>query len=242
MQNETFYPLFEPLEWDSDLFGYRVARVVLEREPSDSEIEQLQGLAAEKRMRLVYLSWPCVTSRLQARKGLSYIGTKVEFERNLQGCDYPKIPDVSICRNLTEPIRNLALESGKFSRFHSDSNFTNGEFRLLYDRWIENAFYPSGSSSCLVYGSPDDPDGLITLERPPETGRSLRIGLLAIHRRARRGGFGRRLVQAAMAVAASESRLRMLVATQGENGVAMSFYAKVGFHPVTTTAIAHMWI
>lgn len=233
---------FERLSWDSALFGYGVVRIHFQTRPDIKDISTIRESFRNTGCRLAYLDWLGNNPFPEPQTvGLSYCGTKVEFGQDILRSETALDSGITLASKETDAIRDLAAESGRHSRFFRDPEFRNGEYRLLYNRWIGNAFSPSSRSSCFVIGPATEPAGLITIEEEvAETG--MRIGLLAVHPRARRSGVGTRLVAFACAFAALKGASRLSVATQGDNTPAMALYRKSGFRPVSATTIAHLWI
>ena len=233
---------FEPLSWDSALFGYSVVRVRFQSCPSAKDVCVVRDSAKNAGCRLVYLVWPGNNPFSEPQSvGLSHCGVKAEFLQNVGSDTRILFPESVVrCDKVNPAIRSLALESGRHSRFFLDRGFRNNEFSALYERWIDKAFAPDGDR-CFAFGRENDPDGILTLEREGE-GRTLRIGLHSVHERARRTGVGSALVAVAIATASAEGAIRLAVATQSENLPACLFYEKNGFTLLSETTIAHLWI
>ena len=236
------HPIIEHLAWDSALFGYAVSRVRFQILPSAKDICGVRDAAKNAGCRLVYLVWPGNNPISDPKSvGLSHCGVKAEFSQKVGSDTGILFPEPVVrCDKVNSAIRSLALESGRHSRFFLDGGFRNNEFSALYERWIDKAFSPDGDR-CFAFGREDDPDGILTLEREGD-GRTLRIGLLSVHERARRTGVGSALVAAAIATASAEGVAQLDVATQSENLPACRFYGKNRFTLQSEMTIAHLWI
>ena len=231
----------EPLPFDTELFGYRVGRVRLDGPPPPAVAAALRTAAADGGFRLLYLFWDGDSRPAGESPGLVPVGGKREFSAD--ATDPPPTPAPAVrCTTETAPLRELAAESGRHSRFFLDPGFRHGEFRRLYDRWLRTCFDGTGRAECFAAGDPVDPDGFVTLERNAAEPGALRIGLLAVHPRARRRGVGTGLVAFARRTAADNGFGRLLVATQTGNAAATAFYLRSGFRPVSTVSVAHLWI
>lgn len=231
----------ELLPFDTDIFGYRVGRICLDEPPVPVVAAELRTAAVGAGFRLLYLFWPGETRPSDGFPGLFPAGGKREFTMDVG--NPPSAPaTLARCTAETAPLRELAAESGRCSRFFRDPGFSHGEFGLLYDRWLRNCFDGTGRANCFVAGDPDDPDGFVTLDRNATESDALRIGLLAVHPRARRRGVGSRLVAFARRAAADSGYNRLLVATQSGNAAATALYLRSGFQPISTVSVAHLWI
>ncbi|MBQ7251569.1 MAG: GNAT family N-acetyltransferase [Kiritimatiellae bacterium] len=235
--------LIDLLPWDSVAFGYPVGRVAWDHSPTSETVTALSVEARRKRLRLVYCSWPGKPDeKSKASKWFSYVGGHQCYairRRNFLSTK-TEAKGISICLHPTAALRQLALASGRFSRFALDPNFQCNEFRTLYHRWLQRAFGKGREGICCVAGSANDPDGFLTLETANDMRHPV-IGLLAVHERCRRTGTGSRLLDFARILSFHAGAAELMVKTQLDNKGGMAFYERNGFVPVSVQSVAHFW-
>ena len=230
------------LEWDSRLFGYPVGWAAF---PAGTdlvaEVRAALQAARPAGLRLLYLSMPPVAEALRqtlADLGATPVGCKVEFAKPVPAAPPPGSGNgLCWCRESSAALEDLALRSGRYSRFRLDAGFQNREFERLYREWLAAALRGDGGRRALVAGSPDAPRGLITLE----PGTDVRIGLLAVAAGERGRGLGRHLVAEAERFCFQSQAAGLQVATQAANAGACRFYEACGFRRIAETEFFHAW-
>jgi dTDP-4-amino-4,6-dideoxy-D-galactose acyltransferase len=195
----------EPLEWDSNLFGFRVARLTATSDDG-SRVSAALERARRDGVRLVYLFDPTCgefpTSMLAPFSG-RLVDRRVNYERALGDNEQrdARIPVEGI--NIEEynrstadsELRALAVTAGEYSRFRVDPGIPRVAFETLYETWIERSVRREIADSVLVASGPESPcAGLLTVRRREQTGV---IGLVAVAAEVRGRGIGRRLMSAA---------------------------------------------
>ena len=140
--------------------------------------------------------------------------------------------------DISDTLLELALECGKYSRFHLDSNFPNKCFEILYKKWIENSLNKKIASNILTYNEDTKPIGLLSYRN--EDNKST-LGLFSVLKDAQNQGIGQRLFQF-YENSLSNSIEILEVITQGVNKKACSFYEKNGYLLTSTSYIYHLWI
>ena len=118
--------------------------------------------------------------------------------------------------------------------------FRRNEFQTLYRHWLENSFDNAQRATCCISGTPDDPDGFLTLETAGDNG-SIAIGLFAVHERCRRTGIGTRLLNFARLLSLEAGATALMVKTQVANEAGKAFYERNGFEKAGTQSVAHFW-
>jgi len=222
-----------PLEWDSDFFGYKVARLDL------GNSTELPPLPASD-FKLIYIF------NRQEIKGMEskLVDKKAYFQTTL--LDLEEVPNQSILieafdrrKHSSEELVALTLESGIFSRFFVDPNFKDGEYEKLYRRWIENSVDKKSALEVFVAVERGHILGFITVG---EKGTALAdIGLLAVSPQARGKKIAKTLVQHVKSYALKKGFKRMQVVTQLDNQPATRLYEATGFELNELTYIYHIW-
>ena len=126
------------LEWDSNFFGYNVGKIVI----SDPKyFNKLEFQSEIENYNLIY-----VYSKHEVNiNGFKLVDEKVTFSQNLSnlkniGNEFDKeIRIFNENQDQLNDLKELAIESGVYSRFNIDKNFSNNEFQKLYNEWILNS-------------------------------------------------------------------------------------------------------
>lgn len=230
------YPDFELLAWDSEFFGFPVARIRDALEP-ERVSETLRELRA-RGTRLAY--W--MPERPANVGGATPAGGRVTFARELAPAA-PAAPRarVELYRGSAQDpeLMRLAVTAGRLSRFAIDPGFPSGSAEKMYRVWIQRSVRGEIADAVLVARADSGAlTGLVTLAGDGQTGE---IGLLAVDARAQRAGVGRALVEAALARWLSMGRRRAQVVTQAENA-ACRLYEACGFNRAREQTVFHFWL
>ncbi|MBD1427745.1 GNAT family N-acetyltransferase [Sphingobacterium arenae] len=223
-----------PLDWDSEFFGYRVAKLEA-KEPIDF------SSSFDPFFRLVYVfsQRPIneLESKLMDKKACFHMET-INVNKNI----------INQCL-LIEPfdernhsynrLKNLTLESGVFSRFFVDKNFANDEYSKLYTKWIENSVNKTSAIEVFVALEDNELLGFITLTK--KTQDLADIGLLAVSPGARGRKVASSLIEHVKDYAVNIGFRQMQVVTQLDNSPAVKLYESVGFELKELTYIYHIW-
>lgn len=234
-------PDFQLLPWDSNFFGYKVARI---SKPL-SEIEDLNNTlkSLPKDITLCYLSSPKViedTSDQIDGFDLKYVDEKLTFIKELE----PKYLQVSTHIHSysadypDSKLLDLAIQSGIHSRFHVDIRIGRDKFEKLYRRWMINSVSREIAEEVLVYKVEEEIAGMITLGEKNERSD---IGIIAVDTQYRGKGVGKELMHAAENWSLAKGRKVMQVLTQGANKTACNFYKRQGYGIGKVEHFYHIW-
>jgi dTDP-4-amino-4,6-dideoxy-D-galactose acyltransferase len=176
---------YKILDWDSRFFGYKIASVHTSELKPDKLSRILNDLKKES-CKLVYCfvdPLDVVTNDSILKLSGMLADEKVTF--SIHGFDENKSLTSGHIRPyaLTYPsvrIKDLALQSGIFSRFKVDPGFCNNEYENLYTEWIVKSVDKSFADEILVYYDDNEEKGFISLSTKNSIGS---IGLLAVDER-----------------------------------------------------------
>ena len=231
------------LDFDTQLFGYPVARI----DARDFSVASLRQTIAELKAEDVRLAYLAVVpedpgNTIAVNCGGQKVDSKAVYEKEISGggalVESPRI--VSYPGGVSsEPLLSLAYQSGTYSRFRTDPHFTGGEFEKLYALWIEKSVKREIADEVLIYTSNKTPVGLMTysLEKDKST-----IGLFSIDEKFRGQSIGRDLILHGIAAIGRSGAKRVSVATQLDNSAACNFYSKHGFVLKTVHNVYHFWL
>lgn len=229
------------LDWDSQFFGYPVARIVFDHNGirlAEEAFREIRG----SNYRLVYLYAPSDDDELNRAitgKGGRLFDNKVLFVKQPEphsqfinhireyGCEKPD-----------DKLIELSLEAGLFSRFRLDCNFVNGEFERLYTRWITDSVSGLIAFKVIVAVSGNDVIGVTTIG---QKNGCADIGLVAVDGNHTGKGIGYDMIRFADDVAYAMKYDRITVITQIQNTAACRLYKKCNFVPENVTNVYHYW-
>lgn len=235
--------LIEMLPWDSDCFGFKVAR--WRGLPDAASLKAgLPGIQAEG-VRLLYIQIPGGNPDPRAwlsSAGARWVDRRTRYARDLEPARAPAVPGPVWSFPAQDPtveLRELAKASGAHSRFKVDAEMPAGCFERLYETWIRRSTLREIADEVLVRGTEDQVRGLVTVKLDMGTAR---IGLIAVDADARGKGHGTELIRAAEAWAARQGASRMEVVTQGANREACALYERCGYRIEQAEDVYHLWI
>lgn len=133
----------------------------------------------------------------------------------------------------------LAYESGKYSRFSLDENFTELQFEQLYETWLSNSITGKIADVIYFYLKEKQIIGFVTISlKGKEYGQ---IGLISVLKDYQGEGIGRRLLEKAENYTLENNRKFLMIPTQKHNIGACAFYEKLGYLVYKETMIEHLW-
>lgn len=227
-----------PLEWDSNFFGLKVGRVdITSSEQSINLVFQKQILKDQYDLIYIFgnhgISFNDVDAKLIDKKVVFSIKELPEFEYNKSVMAWP------VEYGLSDELLELALESGKYSRFKMDYKMPSGSYERLYTRWIEQSVCHSIATDVFCYMIDNKPCGLVTIDIKNGIGN---VGLVAIHANYQHQGIGTSLLRHVIRFAHEKQCMKLSVATQMNNNAACHLYKKCGMEIESITNIWHWWM
>ncbi|HIF99313.1 MAG TPA: GNAT family N-acetyltransferase [Myxococcales bacterium] len=234
---------FSLLEWDSNFFERRIARVA-ESEFSARSVQRLLGGARDEAIECLYLLVDARDSgKVQAAEeaGFRLVDVRVTREREAPGEEDRNLPaNIDLGRAEDIPhLRAIAKKSHTDSRFYQDPEFPTQRCDALYEIWIENAC--NGSSAGVVVARPKSRAvGYVTCEiQEPGLGG---LGLVAVAADEAGRGYGGGMIKGAMGWLADKGCTRIRVVTQARNINATRLYETNGFRTISVENSYHLWL
>jgi dTDP-4-amino-4,6-dideoxy-D-galactose acyltransferase len=232
------------LKWDSGFFGYKIVRI----NPVNLGLLSLNETISELRQNRIKLAYCFVNpDDKSSNDSLTNVNgiladEKVTFTfRIMEGFSFQQSANI-IPYDLnyaSEKLKSLTLQSGAYSRFKIDPNFSDNEYEKLYLEWIEKSVEKLLSDEILVYIEDNEIHGFITLALRNGTGS---IGLIAVDETQRGKSIGRQLINAALIYFKKKEISNVEVVTQKANHGACKFYESCGFEVKNIVNIYHLWI
>ncbi len=242
---------FSILPWDTDFFGFRVARI--DPGPLDERAlrQVLAALAADK-VKLAYRIHDAGDHASEAAAEacggfpadlrLTYVAD-VLLPGGREA--WPVVPARGEHGETgLQAFQDLAVAAGGHSRFHADPSFPRDRFLALYREWMRKSFTGEMADAVLVAeagpGSRGNhAAGVITVSARAGVGN---IGLLAVQAGLRGSGIGTALIRAAAEWFLERGCLHAEVVTQGANLDACRLYQANGYRVAKREQVRHFWL
>lgn len=218
------------LEWDSDFFAMRIARLRAGT-LTTAEAQAARAWCTEHTIDCAYYlaeASDAGSARAAASVGFRYVDTRLTLEAARPN---PAPHNADTLIRLFQPgdlaaLQAIACVSHTDTRFYFDGRFPRERCDALYATWIAR---DAARGSLFVAEREGLTAGYITTLCEGECGE---IGLLGVAEVAQGGGLGRALIAAALAHFAQQGMQRVQVVTQGRNLRAQRAYLRAGFQPV----------
>ncbi|MFZ6028798.1 MAG: GNAT family N-acetyltransferase [Chloroflexota bacterium] len=234
------------LPWDTDFFGFRVARVC-ENTLTAQTLQQAGEFCRRNEIRCLYflagIEDPTTTGLAEAH-GFHYADIRVTFEHKLpfKGHTFEHTDGVALrpAKPVDIPtLVEIARDSYVASRFYYDPNFSRLASGHLYETWIKVSC--EGYAQTVWVAEVDgEAVGYITCH-VDETPRRGRIGLVGVGSKAQGRGIGKLLVQRGLAWFSEQGLPLATVVTQGRNIQAQRLYQRCGFVTQALQLWYHKW-
>lgn len=234
----------ELLDFDTNLFGYGVARCSL---PVKDErvLLSFKNLCKTLAIRLVYYvtSPNSESSIFLESSGFKCVDEKTYYQKYLtNNCNQDEFDNIELYlgKTLNNELLELFLASGEFSRFRLDSNFQGNEYYKLYKIWGEKSLTGEIATDIIVYKDKELKRvlGLLTFNIQND---HCTVGLIAVNRLYRNRRIGRKLMLFMENHLSKLGINKIIVPTQGHNEKACRFYEGLGYFKEKVEKIYHIW-
>ena len=232
------------MPWDSDFFGFPVARFDCNQVDIIS-INKATAECLEIGIKLIYV--------FVQFGDTESISTLQSIDSQLVDCKvtYAMILNSTVAQiesnnhiisidRISDKLESLVLQSGEFSRFRLDTKLPLYSFERMYHLWLTKSLNRLIANEVLVFQDSYGVEiGLLTLG---EKNARADIGLLAVDMLHRGKKIGQQLIREAQRIAVNDGYEEMQVVTQSDNLLACKFYEKCGFKRVHQEYIYHLWL
>lgn len=243
MSNQS--TLFQILDWDSNFFGYKIAKANASNLKRD-ELKNLLSRLSHLNVRLVYwfVNPKDEASNRTAKYNNGFLADdRITYKISLSNYHPEKVDYQHLKSYLHKPLNtkllSLALQSGFYSRYKQDKKFVHNEFTKLYTKWLERSLNGEIAKEVIVYIDNEIEKGLVTLGVKDNYGS---IGLLAVDKNFRGRSIGKQLINATLVRFKKLGYRDVKVTTQKKNKIACKFYEKLGFVEENVQNVYHFWL
>jgi dTDP-4-amino-4,6-dideoxy-D-galactose acyltransferase len=235
--------LCDYLDWDSEFFGQRIARVAPTRLNAEMMRDVLRWCEENSIDCLYFLADAAdkQSAVLAADNGFHFMDVRVTYERPLVGEKgwREKAAEVRLSVPEDVPILSSIARIGhRDSRFYFDPGFSESACDALYGTWIEKSCR-GYADAVLVAEFEGRPAGYISLHL--KDGNKGQIGLVGVSADARGHGLGKKLINESLRWFVERGVANVTVVTQGRNLAAQRIYQKSGFLLTSVEVWYHRW-
>jgi GNAT superfamily N-acetyltransferase len=236
----------ELLEWDSEHFGFPIARVLADT-LTESSVPEIDAWCLDRGIRCLYfVATPddSETSRLAAAHGFQVVDVRIITRRSYEGLlDLDPGPEEVKLREATdsdlEYARRLAARAHHSSRFYFDGRFPKDRCDALYEAWVERSVRDP-ERRVLIPVVDGEPVGFYLLA-PIWPGAEGHGELVAIDERHRGKGYARAMYFRAYRYCAELGVRKQRGVYSHRNLTAIRLHEKIGFLIDEVEVWHHKW-
>lgn len=231
------------LSWDSDFFGFPVAKII-PKKLNFKGLETILRALKKSNVSLVYWASDSADKKSQeAAKSLGgfLTGEKITYTLNLK--TLPSISPSLTVRiekyNEKKPnndLLDLIVKGGVYSRFYVDPKISKKQYEELHKLWITNSVK---DNDIFVIKEEEKIICFISLNEKNNRGN---VDFIVIDPAYRRKGLGTALMNHAHNWFASNNYKLVQAETQKENVNACNMYEKLGYKKEKTEKNYHFWL
>lgn len=241
----------EYLSWDSEFFGYRIARVMGHR-LSFTQMANIEHWCAQNEIECLYLladSDHGETTLLAERNAFHLVDLRMTLAIEnsalaslpLTGAVSSRGIQIRAARLSDVPsLETIARTAHEDSRFYHDQHFSKDKCSDLYATWIRRSC--QGLAEQVFIAEHDDQVvGYITCTHVVGENPHGAIGLVGVAAAERGMGIGQVLVNRSLRWFVEHDCQAVEVVTQGRNVVAQRMYQRCGFMSQSMRLWYHRW-
>jgi len=238
------------LDFDTGLFGFKVARFAGER-ISSAVAENIVKECKRRNIKCCFAELDINDfASLNAAAGGGFVisDIRMTFEKDL--CDFrPKdkktLRGYAIDNTVTNSdlpyLEALAEELSLTSRFKFDRNFPSGSAERIYKKWMINSIDKKEADGMFIAreSKTRNPVGIITYKKSGNYGKIILFAVSSPHRRK---GLASRILDCASSCVKKSGIEKIRVTTESKNIPSQRLYQKNGFLTRSVSAFFHLWI
>jgi GNAT superfamily N-acetyltransferase len=235
----------ELLEWDSEHFGFPIARVAGET-LTPHRAEAIDDWCIDQGIRCLYFladADDAETARVAAGHGYRVVDLRITVRHSMEGLDQLPVSPLVTVREADEDelgyLRQLATRSHRASRFYFDGGFPRERCDQLYEAWVERGFRDP-DRTLLVAVVDREPAGYMVFA-PLGPDREGRGELGAVDEGRRGKGVGTALHVAMLRTLASRGATSHRGVLSARNVAVIRLHERLGFLTEKVEVWHHKW-
>ena len=231
---------FQVLDWDSEFFGFEVAKLQTNLLKEDEQSSVFEDLL-KNNVELIYYYCDAPLSenlKISGYKGL-LVDKKIPLKKSLKVAKEIS-PNIRFYNKKTpcEKLVSLAQLAGIHTRFKIDPHISEEKYNELFKTWIRKSLNGEMASAVLVYEIEGKIVGFGTAQVLGEEGRA---PLFAVDREYEGKGISFALMKALESYMAEKGCQYVLTSTQDTNKKAMKIYERYGLEALQPVYVYHFW-
>ena len=231
---------FEELQWDSDYFGVKSAKVFLNEQLDGADFQEVINITScfefvtitniDNNPQNNYLMGTCSNAFL--------VDTNIQFQILINSKKTEQYYPINNCFPKNEIIIQIAKDSFNYSRFFNDPYLDIELSKEIYMKWVENSFQKE-DKYFIIAKEDNIVFGFILFSY--NNNQEIVIELISLDKKSQGKGIGTKLINTLINKAQLNDVSKIKVGTQIDNLQAMNFYAKKGFSICAKSSIYHYW-
>lgn len=236
------------LEWDSDFFGYQIAKVISHTITAE-QATRINDWCIDNKIDCLYflaVSDDAVTMHFAGDNQYRFVDIRhvyemdiLRWESSVNGITDDFMVDIATARDTQEllPMIDNAFTN---TRFYYDPYFRDEQANNLYRTWLDRSINEDFADHVIVIRKQGKPQGFITCNLDHDT-KVGTIGLIGVADYARGKNLGAILVFQSIDYFKQEGMNQVRVVTQVRNIAANRLYQKCGFRTSEVYLWYHKW-
>ena len=237
--------LCQYLNWDSDFFGFRIARITVNR-LSQKDLEGVKKWCDLNSIVCLYFlcdSNDAATVEIAQDNQFRLVDIRLTLEKQISNIPIEENTIIQAVVRRSElddvsTLRAIARVCHHDSRFYYDSNFPSFRCDELYEKWIEKSCN-GYADVVLIAEFQGRPVGYITCILLDQA--KGQIGLFGVDPRLHNKGLGQKLLNESLRWFVQQEVRQVTVVTQGRNLRAQRLYMNCGFLTCSLQLWYHHW-
>ena len=225
---------YEILQWDSDFFNFKVAKV---KNNALLKGDWFEKFHKESIQLAYYSSTIKLTENSNKYYNVDLVDEKVTFLKEIEEPSWVSNTESYLEKYPDKKLIELAIESGIYSRFNVDPKIGRNKFEELYTQWIIKSVSKEIADDVLVYKIAGELAGFVTVGQKNERAN---IGIIAVDKSYRGRGIGKSLMKTGENFYFNKLKLIQVI-TQGDNLPAIKLYESCGYKPEKSEYFYHLW-
>ena len=241
--NSKYYEAY-PLDWDTEYFGVKSAKVILKGNVSETEQNEILNFCSKYEFVSIFNldnnSYNNFWIGKKTKAFLTDINIQFVKQINKKLISTDKFTNIYNSYTKNQDVLKIAKEAFLYSRFYNDPNLLKEKAQNVYCHWTECAFNKSDKYFIIAQRNGEVAGYLlfsINLEYSFAT-----IELIAVRQKYKGQKVGRSLI-INLENFAYENRIKFIkVGTQVDNISAVRFYNSCDFKYLGSRSIYHYWL